>query len=102
MRRRRRGPRGPAAPCALAAAALSGLLAAALPAAAGAAGGRQLETPPDTAPALLLLGAALLGSLALASIGYLYCRQRGLRWDYQLPEGALSEGEAADGREDPH
>ena len=95
----RRWRRGPILLCAL----VPGALAAALPAAAGAAEGRrQLEAPADAAAALLLLGAALLGLLALASIGYLYRRQRGLHWDYQLPDGALSEGEAADGRGDSH
>ena len=47
------------------------------------------------ATALLLVGLALVAAVLLTSIGYLYRRQRGLHWDYQLPHGALSEGQTA-------
>ena len=54
---------------------------------------RALAAPADawTVVAWLALGLAAL--LAATSIAYLYRKQRGLRWDYQLPEGQLSEGE---------
>ena len=73
--------------------ALAGVLAAAWPASAAAEeGARELGTPAEMETALLLLGLGLIGTFVAASIGFLYRRQRGLRWDYQLPEGALSEG----------
>ena len=82
---------------------LLGLLAAALPAAAAAHDGqRELDAPADTEVALLLLGLGLLGTFVVISIGFLYRRQRGLRWDYQLPEGALSEGQGRDPDEEAH
>ena len=76
-------------------AAAAGALAALAPAAALADGeaSRALAAPADawTVVAWLALGLAAL--LAATSIAYLYRKQRGLRWDYQLPEGQLSEGE---------
>ena len=78
--------------------ALIAVLAAAWPASAAAEeGARELGTPADMGTALLLLGLGLLGTFVVASLGFLYRRQRGLRWAYQLPEGALSEGDPSAG-----
>jgi len=75
----------------------AGVLVALLPSMAAADHpARALDPPGDMATALLLVGLALAATLVLAAIGYLYRRQRGLHWDYQLPHGALSEGELAD------
>jgi hypothetical protein len=82
---------------------LGGVLAAALPAAASAEEGlRQLNRPTDAETAVLLVALGVLGGFVLASIGFLYRRQRGLRWDYQLPDGALSEGQGRSASEDAH
>ncbi len=81
---------------------LFGLLAAALPAAASAQEGRALDAPADAGVAVLLLGLGLLGAFVAISVGFLYRRQRRLHWDYQLPEGALSEGEGSDPDEESH
>ena len=76
--------------------AAAGALAALLPAIAAASDLEgALEPPADMATALLLVGLGLLAVALLSSVGYLYRRQRGLHWDYQLPHGALSEGEGA-------
>ena len=82
--------------CGVAGGVTAGVLAALLPSIASAehAGG-ALDPPADMATALLLVGLALVAAMLLTSIGYLYRRQRGLHWDYQLPHGALSEGQAA-------
>jgi hypothetical protein len=78
-------------------AALAGTLAAAVPALASAQEGlRELETPGDTTTAVTLVVLGIAGLFLLASIAYLYRRQRRLRWDYQLPEGWLSEGQGVD------
>lgn len=78
----------------------AGALAALLPSIAAADHpGRALDPPGDWPTALLLTAIALAAGLVLTAVGYLYRRQRGLHWDYQLPHGALSEGELA---EDDH
>ena len=74
----------------------AGVLAALLPSIASASHPeRALDPPADMATALLLVGLGLVAATLLTSLGYLYRRQRGLHWDYQLPHGALSEGEGA-------
>ena len=74
----------------------AGAVAALLPSLAAAShGDRVLDPPADWPTALLLVGLALAAGFVLTSIGFLYRRQRGLHWDYQLPDGALSEGEGA-------
>lgn len=77
-------------------AALTGALVALLPSIAAAKhDGRALDPPGDMAAALFWVGIALAITFVLTSLGFLYRRQRGLHWDYQLPDGALSEGEFA-------
>ena len=81
----------------------TGALLAMLPAFASAEEvKRALDTPADSDAALLMLGLGFLVVFVLSSIGFLYRRQRGLRWEYQLPEGALSEGEGHAADADPH
>lgn len=63
---------------------------------------RALDKPADSDAALLMLGLGFLIVFVLSSIGFLYRRQRGLRWEYQLPEGALSEGEGHAADADAH
>ena len=82
--------------CGVAGGITAGVVAALLPSLAAADHpDPALDPPGDMATALLLVGLALAAMMVLAAIGYLYRRQRGLHWDYQLPHGALSEGEAA-------
>ena len=82
--------------CGVAGGITAGVLAALLPSIAAAShGDRALDPPADMGTALLLAGLVLAAGLVLTSIGYLYRRQRGLHWDYQLPHGALSEGQTA-------
>ena len=79
------------------AATIGGALAAAVPAVAAAQEGlRELETPADTTPAIALTVLAVAALLAVSSIAFLYRRQRRLHWDYQLPEGWLSESAGVD------
>ena len=82
--------------CGVAGGIAAGVVAALLPSLAAAEHpDPALDPPGDMATALLLVGLAVAAMMVLAAIGYLYRRQRGLHWDYQLPHGALSEGEAA-------
>jgi len=64
--------------------------------AAAQEGLRELETPADTTQAVAFAVLGVLGLFGVSSIGFLYRRQRRLRWDYQLPEGWLSEGHGVD------
>jgi hypothetical protein len=67
--------------------ALVGVALAAWPAVLAAAeGGRTLERPEDALPVALLTGAAVLGVFAVAAIGFLYRRRRGLDWEFQRPD----------------
>ena len=80
--------------CGAAIGVVAGALAALLPSIAAADHpARALDPPGDWPTALLLTAIALAATMVLAAVGYLYRRQRGLHWDYQLPHGALSEGE---------
>ena len=77
--------------------AFAGGLLAALPAVASADDGlRALDRGADWTAVILLLGLSLAALFLIGSTIYLYLRQRGLHWDYQLPEGALSEGQFVD------
>lgn len=81
----------------------AGALVALLPAVASAEEvKRALDKPADSDAALLMLGLGFLVMFVLSSIGFLYRRQRSLRWEYQLPEGALSEGEGHAADADAH
>jgi hypothetical protein len=81
----------------------AGALIAMLPALAAAEEAkRALDTPADSDAALLMLGLGFLGVFVAASIGFLYRQQRELRWDYQLSDGALSEGEGHAADADTH
>lgn len=78
-------------------AAVAGSAAALVPGIAAAQEGlRELETPADTTTAVTLVLLGVAGLFLVASIAYLYRRQRRLRWDFQLPEGWLSEGQGID------
>ena len=81
-----------------------GLAAAAVPHAAAARHdpSRALEAPGDTMAVVALTGLGIAALFAAASVAYLYRRQRGLRWDYQLAEGTLSEGEGETADHDSH
>ena len=85
-------------------AAAAGALAALAPAAALANGeaSRALAAPADAGTVLGLLALGLAALLAATSVAFLYRRQRGLRWDYQLPDGQLSEGEGQESGASPH
>lgn len=77
--------------------ALAGALAAAMPAVAMAdEGRRELATPTDLGEAMVFLVLGLAAVIVAASVLFLYRRQRNLHWDYQLPEGALSEADFTD------
>ena len=79
------------------AAAIGGALAAAMPGVAAAQEGqRELETPADATMVVGLVGLGVAALFATSSIAYLYRRQRRLHWDYQLPDGWLSEGQGVD------
>ena len=82
---------------------LAGAIAAVMPAVAIAdEGRRELATPIDLGAVILLLALGLAALLVAASVLYLYRRQRNLHWDYQLPEGALSEAHFTDADGDEH
>ena len=85
-------------------AVIVGVLAAAMPhiVAAQDAGSRALAAPDDTRMVVTLLGLSIAALIAVTSVAFLYRKQRGLRWDYQLTEGALSEGQGADPHESEH
>ena len=85
-------------------AATLGVAAAAMPHAALANHdpSRALSAPTDTGAVVALTALGIAALFAASSVAYLYRRQRGLRWDYQLPEGALSEGEGEPADHDDH
>ena len=85
-------------------AATLGVAAAALPhvAAANHEPSRALATPEDTAMVVLLTALGIAALFGVTSIAFLYRKQRGLRWDYQLAEGTLSEGEGESADHDSH
>lgn len=95
--------RGGAMRARLLAAAL-GVTAAAVPFVAAADDGssRALATPDDTAMVVLLTALGIAALFGVTSIAFLYRKQRGLRWDYQLAEGTLSEGEGEPADHDSH
>ena len=64
--------------------------------------GPPLAAPADAGTVLALLALGLAALLAVTSVAFLYRRQRGLRWDYQLPDGQLSEGEGQESGAGPH
>ncbi len=85
-------------------AATLGVTAAAVPYVAAAEDGssRALATPDDTAMVVLLTALGIVALFGVSSIAFLYRKQRGLRWDYQLAEGTLSEGEGESADHDSH
>ncbi len=85
-------------------AATLGAAAAAMPhvAAADHDPSRALATPDDTAMVVLLTALGIAALFGVTSIAFLYRKQRGLHWDYQLAEGTLSEGEGEPADHDSH
>ena len=85
-------------------AATLGVAAAAAPhvAAADHDPSRALATPDDTATVVLFTALGIVALFGVSSIAFLYRKQRGLRWDYQLAEGTLSEGEGESADHDSH
>ena len=85
-------------------AATLGGAAAAIPhvAAADHDPSRALATPDDTAMVVLLTALGIAALFGVTSIAFLYRKQRGLHWDYQLAEGTLSEGEGESADHDSH
>lgn len=67
-----------------------------LPAVAGAQGvDRTLDTPDDALGVVALTALGVAALLLVSVIGYLYRRQRGLHWDFQVPEHVDDQDEAA-------
>lgn len=85
-------------------AAALGVTAAALPHAVSASDGasRALEVPGDTGTAIALTALGIVALFAVTSVAFLYRKQRGLSWDYQLADGTLSEGEGDADDHDSH
>jgi hypothetical protein len=85
-------------------AATLGVTAAAMPHVVAAEHGpsRALSTPDDTATVVLFTALGIVALFGVSSIAFLYRKQRGLRWDYQLAEGTLSEGEGETADHDSH
>ena len=85
-------------------AATLGVAAAAMPHVVAAADdpSRALAVPGDTGTVIALVGLGIVALFGLGSVAFLYRRQRGLRWGYQLPEGALSEGQGESADHDSH
>ncbi len=59
-------------------------------------GGRALSTADDFWKVALLTALGVTALLAVAAIGYLYRRERGLEWEFQRPDpddhhGAIDE-----------
>ena len=81
-----------------------GVTAAALPhvAAAKHDPSRALELPGDTGVAVALTALGIVALFAVTSVAFLYRKQRGLSWDYQLADGTLSEGEGEPEDHDSH
>lgn len=67
-----------------------------LPVVAGAQGtDRALDPPGDALGVVAFTALGVAALLFVSGIGYLYRRQRGLRWDFQVPEQRDDEDEAA-------
>ena len=71
-----------------AAALLVGFALATVPAVASAQTSRTLDRPGDWQGVVLLTVLAVLGLAAVATLGYLYLRERGTVWDFQRPDDA--------------
>ncbi len=67
---------------------LVGLVAAAVPviAAAQEAQDRALPSATDWHVVMLVTGLAVVGLFVVATVGYLYRRERHLDWDFQKPD----------------
>ena len=85
-------------------AATLGVTAAAMPHVVGAEHdpSRALAVPGDTGTVVALVALGIAALFGVTSVAFLYRKQRGLRWDYQLPDGALSEGQGASADHDSH
>ena len=85
-------------------AATLGAAAAAMPyvAAAEHDPSRALAVPGDTGTVVALTVLGIVALFAVSSLAFLYRKQRGLSWDYQLPDGALSEGQGEPADHDSH
>ena len=81
-----------------------GVTAAAMPhvAAANHDPSRALAVPDDTGTVVALVALGIAALFGLTSVAFLYRKQRGLHWDYQLPDGALSEAEGESADHDSH
>ncbi|MXW35209.1 MAG: hypothetical protein F4X26_08065 [Chloroflexi bacterium] len=81
-----------------------GAAAAATPhvVAASSDSSRALDVPGDTAVAVALTALGIVALFGVTSVAFLYRKQRGLRWDYQLADGTLSEGEGESADHDSH
>lgn len=85
-------------------AATLGVMAAAVPhvAAAKHEPSRALAVPDDTGMVIALTALGIVALFAATSVAFLYRKQRGLSWDYQLADGTLSEGEGEPEHHDSH
>ncbi|MCY3655324.1 MAG: hypothetical protein OXG95_01780 [Chloroflexi bacterium] len=85
-------------------AATLGVTAAAMPhvAAAKHDPSRSLAVPDDTGMVIALTALGIVALFAVTSVAFLYRKQRGLSWDYQLADGTLSEGEGEPEDHDSH
>ena len=85
-------------------AATLGVTAAAMPHVVGAEHdpSRALAVPGDTGTVVALVALGIAALFGVTSVAFLYRKQRGLSWDYQLPDGALSEGQGASADHDSH
>ena len=63
---------------------------------------RALEVPGDTTTVIALTALGLVALFAATSVAFLYRKQRGISWDYQLADGTLSEGEGEPDDHDSH
>lgn len=85
-------------------AATLGVTAAAMPHVATAKHdpSRALAVPDDTGMVIALTALGIVALFAATSVAFLYRKQRGLSWDYQLADGTLSEGEGEPADHDSH
>lgn len=63
---------------------------------------RALDAPGDTGTVVALTALGIVGLFAATSVAFLYRKQRGISWDYQLADGTLSEGEGEPDDHDSH